>query len=373
MAIYRQRCYAKISKSALLHNYNVIKNYSQSEICAVVKANAYGHDALICSQILQEAGAVYLAVTSINEGIYLRENDITTPVLILSHTPAELAADLVKYNLTQTVASFEYAKDLSASLVGCENLLNVHVKIDSGMSRLGILCQTVDDIASAADEVENIFAIKNLDCEGIFTHLSSADGAETADVKFTQNQFICFKNLIANLKARDVEFKFSHIANSTGVANYPDNSFNMVRCGLSLYGYNNAVRDIDLKPVLSLAAKVISVKNLPKGAPVSYNRTHILQKDSAVATISAGYADGVNRALSNVGAVMIKDKSCKILGRVCMDYVMVDVTNLDVKAGDEALIICDEISATDHAKTASTIEYEILCNISARVPRVLAD
>ena len=373
MAIFPQRCFAKISKSALLHNYNAIKSLTKSEVMAVVKANAYGHDALICAQILQKAGVAYLAVTSIDEGIYLRENGITAPILVLSHTPAELATHLIRHNLSQTVTSFDYAMDLAGSLIVCGVPLKIHIKVDTGMSRLGIVCQSDLEKSAAVDEIKKISEIKNLDCEGIFTHLSSADGTTQEDENFTQNQFELFENIVEDLKTGQIEFKYSHIANSAGTINYLDKTFNMVRCGLSLYGYSSAAKSIELKPILTLAAEIISVKNLPAGTPISYNRTHILQKDSTVATISAGYADGINRALSNVGSVYINGQFCPILGRVCMDYIMVDVTNFAVEIGDEAHIICDEITASEHAKIANTIEYEILCNISTRVPRILAD
>lgn len=371
--IFKQRCQAKISKSALLNNYNAIKKFSKSEVMAVVKANAYGHDALLCAKLLEETGASYLAVTSIDEAIYLRENGVVMPVLVLGPTPVEFAKNLVFHNLTQTVVDLDYAKKLSEELANCEVSLKVHIKVDSGMGRLGLVFQKSRDLPVTVNQVIEIYSLESLVPEGIFTHLSSADGEDESDVEFTKEQFKLFESLAKSLSESGIDFKYCHISNSAGVANYPSKVFNMVRPGLSLYGYTSAARNIGLQPVLTLSGEVSSLKNLPKGTPISYNRTYILPSDCTVATISAGYADGVNRALSNLGSVMIGGKKCPILGRVCMDYIMVDVTDCAVNIGDQAFIICDEIDACEHAKMANTIEYEILCNISARVPRLLVE
>lgn len=368
MEIETMRTWAEIDLGRLKHNYLALRNLTPRgcKFVGVVKANAYGHGALPVARTLVEAGADYLSVACIAEAKELREGGIKAPVLIFGHTPAEYATDLLALDVTQTVGDLTTAKALSDAAIAARTRLKVHVKADTGMSRLGFLA----DEGHAVEEIAALCALPGLEAEGIFTHFSDADGSE----EYTMLQLARFLDLLSALEQRGVTFKIRHCAASAAVLNYHCTHLDMIRPGIALYGHFPAP-DMEhlcpLLPVMSLKTKVAAVRELPKGACVSYGRTHMLKRDSRLAVLSVGYADGFSRLLSDRGSVVIHDTRVPLVGRVCMDLCMADVTDLDdVKVGDTATLYGDKNPVENAADVAGTIQYELLCAVSRRVPRV---
>jgi len=379
------RCWAEISLDNLAHNFQVLKAGlpDTCRVMGVVKANGYGHGAVSIGRELVDMGVDYLGVACLNEAIELRSGGLTAPILILGYTDNSFAEDLYLYGLTQTVYDYDSAAALSAWAAERDITLPVHVKVDTGMSRLGLLC--AENQGVAMDEIRRMVALPNLRFEGIFTHLATADG----DEGYTLMQLGRFFNLLNELAQSGIHFDMRHCESSAAVINYPwvqwageapilvptGLQMNMVRTGITLFGHGSDAGinplTLGLRPVMKLFARVAQVANFPAGTRISYGGIHTLEKNSCVATLSIGYADGYNRSLSNRHHVMLRGKQAPILGRICMDMCMVDVTDIpDVKKGDAAEIFGDRLPLEVAVKMLQTIPYEILCAVSPRVTRV---
>ena len=370
------RTWADIRLEHLDHNYRALRALLPRDcrFLGVVKANAYGHGAVSIARRLETLGAGYLAVAALREGAELREAGIALPILVLGHTPPEEAGTLAALRLTQTVFDLENARALSGRLAAGQTL-RIHIKADTGMGRLGWLCGP-DRLDRTAAEIQAACALPGLEAEGIFTHFADADG-DTADSEaYTMEQFTRFLDLTAALERAGVSFPIRHCANSAAVLRYPCTHLDMVRPGIALYGHypDPCCRDLDgpgLLPVMALRTRVAAVREVPAGTPVSYGRTHTLDRPSRLAVLPAGYADGLPRICSDRLEVCIHGARVPIVGRICMDMCMADVTGLPgVRPGDEAEIFGDRLPAEEAAALAGTIQYELLCAVAPRVPRV---
>lgn len=367
----RMRTWAEIDMAALAHNYHALRALAPGacKFLGVVKANAYGHGAVPVAEKLVELGADYLAVACLSEAEELRRAGITAPILILGATPPELAGELLELGLTQSVGDLDTARAYDQAARRAGKALKVHVKADTGMSRLGFLCHE-EGLDAAAADIEALCALPGLDHEGIFTHFANADGDEA----YTMRQFTRFLDLLDKLSARGVGFQIRHCAASAAVLNYPCTHLDMIRPGIALYGHFPAPgmeHTCPLAPVMTLKTRVAAVRRLPKGTPVSYGCTAVLEEDARLAVLPVGYADGFHRVLSNRGAALIRGRRCPVVGRVCMDMCMVRTeAGMDVQAGDEAVLYGGPLPVEDSAELAGTIQYELLCAVAPRVPRV---
>ena len=355
---------AEVDLRALSHNLRVVKNKTGGrDIMAVVKANAYGHGALEISRHLIQKGISKLGVAFTGEAIALRESGINIPITVFFDR--DNIDECIRYKLTPTVFALSSARKIDAKARKLNKKIPVHIKVDTGMGRIGL---TLD---SALKEIAAIASLKNIAPEGIMSHFSDAD---LKDKKFAKLQLRKFRELITSLEEKNITFRHHHMANSAAVLSMPEAHFDMVRPGIMLYGYGyHGVRG--LKPVLSVKSNILLLKTVPKGTPISYGRTFITKRRSTIATIPLGYADGYSRKLSNKGEVLIKGGRTPVVGRVCMDTIMVDVTDIpDVSYKSKAVIIGsqgkEKITAEEIADKTGTIPYEVLTAIGQRIKRV---
>lgn len=373
MNTHERRVWAEIDLNHLEHNYRTLRAMLPEgcKLLASVKADAYGHGAVPVARRLEKMGVDYLSVACLDEGMELREAGIQLPILILGFTDPTWTKELLQYNLTQTVFDADMAAALSRAAGKEGKPLRVHMKADTGMTRLGFLCDE-RDMEATVETMTGLYALPNLAWEGIFTHFSDADGSE----EYTMLQFTRFLDLLDKLAERGVKFSIRHCAASAAVLNYPCTYLDMVRPGISIYGHYPAssCEGLDgpgLEPLMTLKARVAAVKMVPKGTAVSYGRMCTLDRDSKLAVISIGYGDGLPRKCSNALRVWVGDGFAPIVGRVCMDMCMADVTDLpDVRPGDEVEIYGSHVPIENAAALAETIQYELLCNVNKRVPRV---
>lgn len=370
-----RRTWAEVDLNAAEHNFNIIKEKAKgSKICCVVKADGYGHGANVLSKLYEDLGADFLAVSNIDEAEELRDYGIKLPILILGYTPVNDAKRLLKLRLTQAVYSLDFAKELSAKCQELGEKLNVHIKIDTGMSRIGFLCQSFPRDNNSIDEIVEACSLKGLNAEGLMAHFSVADEGEEGR-EYTNAQLAAFDYTVEALKERGINFDIIHHANSAGTEDYENAHKSMVRAGVILYGLAPSPKlegALPLKPLMTLKTSVASVKKIYKGTTVSYGRTFEAEEDMTVATVTIGYADGYFRDFSNKGYMLLKGRKCKILGRVCMDQTIIDVSGIeDVKIGDEVVVFSatESPAVNDLANFADTINYEIICAVSKRVPR----
>lgn len=362
---YLKRCFAQIHLDRLGKN---IKNYIEysgaKEVCCVVKADAYGHCASAVAPYLQDKlGIKWFAVSNASEAVELREMGIKGEILILASTPVNGISLLKEYNLITTVPSLEYAKKLSENGGG-----RVHIKLDTGMSRIGL------DIKNATEQIKEIKKLENISVEGIFTHLCVADSNDEEDILFTKNQIFAFKQVVKECEECGIEFLYKHFLNSAGGIYHFDKESDLVRLGITQYGLvpNFALEcPFEIEPVMDFKAVVTQVKYIEKGDTVSYGRSFAAPRRMKIATVSVGYADGYFRAFSNCGRVLINGKYANVIGRVCMDQMMIDVSDIDVEAGDVATLFGKGLSADELAASINTIGYELICAVSKRVPRVI--
>ncbi|MEQ2455732.1 alanine racemase [Flavonifractor hominis] len=365
------RTWAEINLSHLEENYRALRALLPDgcRFLGVVKADAYGHGAVPVARRLEQLGAEYLAVACLDEALELRRAGIRTPILILGYTPASCASELLANDLTQTVYDEQTAQALSEAATAAGKRLLVHVKADTGMSRLGWLC-TEQELEHTADTMAAICALPGLDVEGIYTHFANADGDEA----YTMLQFTRFLDLLAALEERDVHFRIRHCAASAAVLNYPCTYLDMVRPGVALYGHYPdpscmGLEGLQLKPVMTLKTRVASVKTVPAGTAVSYGCTHVLERETKLAALTIGYADGLPRVCSDRLEVLIHGRRVPVVGRICMDMCMADVTGLEVCPGDEVEVFGSGLPVEEAAELAGTIQYELLCSVSPRVHR----
>lgn len=359
-----QKAFAEINLNALSHNLNVVrKKTGNIRTLAVIKANAYGHGAVKVAAHLIKKGVSNLGVAYTNEAITLREAGITVPVLVFfdrDHIDACL-----DYDLTPTVFDLDTARRLSSGAKRLNKQIAVHVKVDTGMGRIGF------DIRKAYEAIISISSLKNIKLEGLMSHFSEAD---LKDKDFVNLQLKNFKSLAGKLKRNKIHFEFLHMANSAAVLTMPDAHLNMVRPGIMLYGYAGCECE-KLRPVMNLKSRIVFLKKVPPGTPISYNRTFVTKRKSTIATIPVGYADGYNRMLSNQGEVLINGRRAPVVGRVCMDTTMVDVTDIpDVNYKTEVVLMGrqgrEQITADDIARKTGTIPYEVLTSVGQRIKRI---
>ena len=369
---FLHRTWAEIDLNALKHNFNLFKSRTNgAKLMAVVKANAYGHSAGDIAPVLEKEGADGFAVSNLSEALSLREYGITKPILILGYTPVNAVKELANNDISQCVYSLEYAQKLSECAERENVKIKIHIKLDTGMARLGFDCRS-DALCGIPDAIKSA-AFTNFITEGIFTHFAVADGDSKDDTCFTKEQYNRFINGVNALKQSGIDAPIVHCCNTAGFLGDSNKHLSMSRIGISLYGLNPSdAFDEDLIPVMTLKSIVTYIKEINKGDTVSYGRTFTADKKMRIATICAGYADGYPRLLSNRGYVLIGGKRANILGRVCMDQMCVDVTDIPkVQMGDEVILFGKELSVDVLAKLTDTINYEIVCGISPRVPRII--
>lgn len=371
---FLHRTWAEIDLSALRHNFKILKSKANGcKIMAVVKADGYGHSASAIAPVLEEEGADYFAVSNIDEAIALRNYKIQKPILILGYTPVSRVNDLCEYNISQCVYSLEYAKLLSTSAKNQNAFVKIHIKLDTGMCRLGFDCRSI----SLCGIKDAIFSAKlpNLTLEGIFTHFAVADRNETQEDGFTSEQYTRFVKAIEQFEKEGLKPELCHCCNSAGFLLDNDKHLSLSRVGISLYGLSPSSElqpQGDFIPVMTVKSVVSMVKEIEKGDTINYGRTFKADKKMRIATVTAGYADGYPRLLSNKGYVLINGKKANIVGRICMDQMCVDVTDMpEVKMGDEVILFGKELSVDILADLIGTINYEIICGISPRVPRIV--
>ena len=362
--------WAEIDLDAMRHNLGVIKNFlgENVKMMAVVKANAYGHGISAVSQALVEGGIDYLGVATADEAMKLRDKGMSVNVLVLGAVLAEEAEACVKNNITLTLSDKELLESLKAIAVKTSLRPKVHVKIDTGMGRIGVWHE------NALDLIREVTAAKSIEIEGVYTHFSSA----ARDKMFTKMQLTYFEKVISDMKAEKINAKYFHASNSIAILDWDEAHFNLARPGILLYGVSpkrNMSEKIGLKPVMSLKTKIVHLKEVPPGRSISYGRTYITQKDTKIATIPIGYADGYSRILSNKAEALVRGKYVRVVGMVTMDQTLLDVGDVqDVKVGDEVVLIGEQMGEDIHiekiAKLSGTIPYEILSQITDRVPRV---
>ncbi len=361
---------ARIELDALTHNFlQAIRRAEGRKILAVVKAQAYGHGAVRVSKHFLELGADMLGVALVEEGRGLREAGIDAPILVMGAVVPEQAEAIVALKLIPAVFSLTTARALSGAARKLRMKVPVHVKIDTGMGRIGIAPEAAPDFVSGLRSLEGITL------QGLMTHFADAD---LRDKEFASKQMSRFETLLKALDAKGIDIPLRHTANSAALLDYKRALFTMVRPGLMLYGYSpleERSRETDLRPALSLVTRIAFLKKVPAGIPISYGRTFVTGRESLIATVPIGYADGYSRGLSNKGGALVRGVRVPIAGRVCMDMCMLDVTGVpDVSEGDEVVLVGklghERITADDIAEKTGTIAYEVLCGISNRVPRV---
>lgn len=364
--------WAEVDLDCIAHNMREIRRVTspRAEVMAVVKADAYGHGAIEVAQIALANGASRLAVAVLDEALELRKAGFMVPILVMGYTPEYQAEIVVQHNITQTIYRLETAQALSLAATNLGKKAKVHIKLDTGMGRLGVAPDS-----EGAELVAAIRRLPNLELEGLFTHFAAADEEDHA---YTWRQFDAYQGFVQRLEERGIRFSLRHVANSAAIFNFPEMHLDMVRVGISLYGYYPSAevrREVNLRPALSLKTQIGQLKVVPAGTGVSYGVTHVTDRATTIATLPVGYADGLNRRLSNTGQVMVRGHFARIIGRVCMDQCMIDVGHIpDLAVGDEVIVFgqSQEIrwNAEDVALQLGTISYEVLCAVSRRVPRV---
>lgn len=372
---------AEIHLSHLRHNVKALKSLLRPgvQLMGVVKANAYGHGALPCTRAVLDAGADTLGVGILAEGIELREQGIQAPVHVLVGIFPDEVDELIQHNLTTTLYSRSLAESLSQRAGHFGKQAGIHIKVDTGMGRLGIAPEDLPEM------VEFVSGLKNLKIESVFTHFSSADHEDPA---FTQIQIDRFQEALDRLKQAGLPIPQAHCANSAAILQFPDSQFDRVRPGIALYGalpsssldpvvQALAERDpgFSLKPVMQWKTRILTINSLPEGSPVSYGQKFVTRRNSRIATLPVGYADGLERLLTNNMQVLIRGRRVPQVGTVCMDMCMIDVTDVpEAREEDEVVLFgqqADEsISVDEMAELAGTISYEILCGVGKRVPRI---
>ena len=364
--------WAEIDLDNLAHNMRETRRITNknTKISAVIKADGYGHGAVSIAQTLLENGADKFAVATLSEAIQLRNEFKKTEIMVLGYTPNHLATEVIKNNIIQTIYSIEQAKEFSKKAIELNKNIIVHIKIDSGMNRLGMPCtgETINTILE-------ISQLQGLVLEGIFTHFAVSD---EIDKTYTRIQVKKFSFIVAKLKKKGLEIPIKHVSNSGAIIDLPEFNFDMVRAGIMLYGLypsktvNHKI--VNLKEVMCLKAKISQVKTIESGEGISYGLKYICKKQTQIAILPIGYADGFTRMLSGKTKVLINNKKVPVIGTICMDQCIIDVTGLKVEMGDEVVLFggnnSNGISIDDIANLLNTINYEIVCMVNKRVPRV---
>ncbi len=369
-----RRTWAETDLDAIEYNYKKLREHVGSGVkfLGVVKADAYGHGSLQVSRLLEELGADYLAVSSIDEAMELRLNGIENiPILILGHTPKEQVGRLIEYNITQAVTCRSKAIEYNEAALEAGGVLKIHIKVDTGMSRLGYLCEGrhyetgVEGICDACN-------LPGLDAEGIFTHFAVSDEPGEFAKEYTEKQFKLFTDVITAVEEKlGRKFKIRHCANTGAVAVYPETYLDMVRPGLLLYGYGEYAKMLGLKPAMTLKTTVSTIKTYDPGTRVSYGGIFTTEKRTRMGVVPYGYADGFFRSLSNKCSLMTSQGPAPQRGKICMDMCMIDLTDkMQVDVGSEIEVFGPNNPIENMAELAGTIPYELTCAVSKRVPRM---
>lgn len=372
--------WAEIDLAAIAHNVRELRRVTdpRSKLMVAVKANGYGHGAVDVARTALKNGATHLGVARLEEGIRLRKAGIATPILILGYTPAHCTPKLLTHHLMPTIYSLDNARNLSAAATAQDQHLTIHIKVDTGMGRLGIPWDALrcDDTGTAVDDIAAITRLPGLNLQGVYTHFASADHQDKSEAK---KQLAHFQQLLAAIKNKGLKIPLRHAANSGAIIDMPEAHLDMVRAGIAVYGLypSSEVKRhrIDLRPALELKARIIHLKQVPAHTKISYGGTFETAAATAIATIPVGYGDGYSRLLSNNGHMLVHGQRAPIVGRVCMDLTMLDVGKIDaVRAGDEVVLIGNQndamISADEVAAATGTINYEVVTSLTARVPRL---
>ncbi len=374
-----KRTWAEIDMDALAHNIKSIQSKlaKGEKVMGVVKADAYGHGDGFVARALQEADFDWFGVSNIEEGMSLRKEGIKKPILILGYTPVDTVQILKDNQITQALIGMEYAEALQSAAKKAGVVVDIHIKLDTGMTRVGF--QTDEDhFDNSLKELLAVSKMPNLHITGIFTHHAVADAYQADNPKFTEMQFTRFNKMVQALKASNVDIGIPHCANSATTIAYPEKHLGMCRSGIITYGMlpsGECEGMIDIKPLMTLKSTIALVKKVRAGAQLSYGRTYTAETDRLIATVPIGYADGYNRSLSNRARMLVNGHFAPVVGRVCMDQLMLDVTGIpDVKMGDEVVVFGrqgDQVLPIEElADLLGTINYELTCVITKRVPRV---
>jgi len=364
--------WAEIDLGAIAHNIKQIRSLTapSTQFMAILKANAYGHGILEVAETCVDQGVEFLGVALLDEALHLQESGINIPILILGFTPPSGLEAVVEYGFRQTVFDLNTAEYLSAAAVKAGKKVYVHIKIDTGMSRTGFI-----SIPGNLETVVRICRLPGLIVEGIFTHLATAD---SRDETFAKLQLERFEQFLAALKKEGIEIPIRHAANSAGIAFHPEAHYNLVRAGINLYGLRSSTErdrdDLHLIPAMRLISRVVMIKEVPASTAVSYGCTYVTNRTTKIATIPIGYGDGYIRAYSNRAHAVVKGVRIPLIGRVCMDYCMFDVSEApEIQVGDEVILFGrqeDQVTADELAEIAGTINYEVVCLLNLRIPRV---
>lgn len=366
------RCFAEINLNSIEHNIGQVRKKIGSDvgIMAVIKADGYGHGAVKIAERIADKVS-YFAVAAIEEAVELRNSGVTLPILILGYTSPSQYDEIVEYDITQTIYSIDTARLLSDAAVKKNKRAKIHIALDTGMTRIGF---HMDE--GSVDEVAAIAGLKNIYLEGMFSHFSCADMTDKA---YSKKQMDNYDWFVGELDKRGIDIPLKHLCNSAGIIEFDDHRFNMVRSGIITYGLypSNEVRtdELHFEPALTWKTHVVNVKEVEAGHGVSYGATYVTDRTTRIATLSVGYADGYPRSLSNKGRVLIHGKPAPIIGRICMDQMMVDVSDIDdVQIEDIAVLVGwdkeEHISCEEAADMAGSFNYEFVCGISKRVKRI---
>ncbi|WLR51361.1 alanine racemase [Bacillus tianshenii] len=372
LASYRDT-WTEISLDAIRHNIKGFRKHVQlpTRLMAVVKADGYGHGAEMIAKTALQAGADYLGVALVDEALHLRRCQINAPILVLGYTSPSVVEQAVEHDITLTFYDEEALYAINKAATKYNKTANVHLKVDSGMGRIGV---TTKETALQLAELTN--TLSHVKLEGIFTHFASAD---TDDPSYTEMQFATFQETIGYLEENKIDIPIKHCCNSAATMQYPHMHLDMTRVGISLYGLlpdpDIPTRPFELKQAMHFKTKVAAVKTLPKGHSISYGCTYTTNDERKIATIPVGYADGLSRLLSNQAVMLVNEKRVPIVGRICMDQTMLDITEAgEVKVGDVVTIFGQDgsefLSIDENAQIMGTINYEVVCGIGKRVPRI---
>lgn len=369
--LYIRPTWAEINLDHIAHNVQAVQQTLPpgTAVMAVVKANGYGHGSGPVAKKALEAGAAYLAVSSVDEALELREKEIDAPILVLGYTPPDKAELVVQHKLTQTLYQPEMLEALSMAAQKWDTLAKVHVKVDTGMGRLGFT-----GLDEALAFCQRTAATPGVELEGLFTHFATAD---EADSTYADEQMARWLELLQKVKTAGLEIPFLHISNSAAILQYGNCAGNLVRLGISLYGHypsDEVPRQVELRPSLRLVSQIVHLKEVEAGAKISYGATFTAERPLKVATVPVGYADGYSRALSNRADALVGGRRVPVIGRVCMDQLMLDVTDVpDAQVGDEVVLYgeqgAERIGLEEVAAHIGTISYEVCCALGRRVPR----
>lgn len=376
---FLKRTWAEIDLDAISSNFKLIRNRvnKNSKVMCILKADAYGHGATVLAKLYEDLGADWFAVSNLEEALQLRNAMITKPILILGFTPANMAKVLSSFNISQAVFTKEYAKDLSDQALKDKCKVNAHIKLDTGMSRIGFFFQDKIRDKKSLEDIREIKNFEGLNIEGMFTHFAKSD-EEGQGEEFTRKQYENFLYATQFLKENGVDIPLKHCSNSAAILNYPEMNMDMVRAGLILYGFYPSdynLSDIKLKPAIQLKTVISQIKEVEPNTAISYGGTFVTKRKTKIATVPIGYADGYLRCLSEKAYMLINGQKAPVVGRICMDQLMLDVTDIkDIDKDSEVVVFGksgkNEISVDELSAMMGTINYELLCLLSKRIPRV---